>query len=112
MLESPDLQYILNIRKRYDEQQEKRSISINLDTRRAEKIDRQLWVLATENQRRSAQNLETFKTFESLEEFNKNKEEGLDIDIDLKNDYLLNEGMLILSDYLYLNTNLLLSEAA
>ena len=26
--------------------------------------------------------------------------------------YLLNEGMLILSDYLYLNTNLLLSEAA
>jgi carboxyl-terminal processing protease len=112
MLESPNLQYILNIRKRYDEQQEKRSISINLDTRRAEKIDRQLWVLATENQRRSAQNLETFKTFESLEEFNKNKEEGLDIDIDLKNDYLLNEGMLILSDYLYLNTNLLLSEAA
>ena len=112
MLESPNLQYILNIRKRYDEQQEKRSISINLDTRRAEKIDRQLWVLATENQRRSAQNLETFKTFESLEEFNKNKEEGLDIDIDLKNDYLLNEGMLILSDYLYLNANMYLSEAA
>jgi len=111
MLESPDLQYILNIRKRYDEQQEKTSISINLDTRRAEKIDRQLWVLATENQRRAAKNLETFKTFEDLEEFNKNKEDN-DIDIDLENDYLLNEGMLILSDYLYLNTNLLLSEAA
>ena len=70
---SPDLQYILNIRKRYDEQQEKTSISINLDTRRAEKIDRQLWLLATENQRRAAQNLETFKTFEDLEEFNKIK---------------------------------------
>jgi hypothetical protein len=70
-------------------------------------------MLATENQRRAAQNLETFETFESLEEFNKNKEDNdLDIDIDLKNDYLLNEGMLILSDYLYLNTNLLLSEAA
>ena len=109
MLESPDLQYILNIRKRYDEQQEKTSISINIDTRRAEKIERQLWVLETENQRRAAQNLETFKTFEALEEFNKNKE---DIDIDLQNDYLLNEGMLILSDYLYLSTNLLLSEAA
>jgi carboxyl-terminal processing protease len=111
MLESPDLQYILNIRKRYDEQQEKTSISINLDTRRAEKIDRQLWVLATENQRRAAKNLETFETFESLEEFNKDKEDN-DLDIDLENDYLLNEGMLILSDYLYLNTNLLLSEAA
>jgi carboxyl-terminal processing protease len=113
MLESPDLQYILDIRKRYNEQQEKTSISINLDTRRAEKIDRQVWALATENQRRAAKNLETFETFESLEEFNKNKEDNnVDIDIDLQNDYLLNEGMLILSDYLYLNTNLLLSEAA
>ena len=111
MLESADLQYILNIRERYDEQQEKISISINLDTRRAEKIDRQLWMLATENRRRAAKNLETFKTFESLEEFNNNKEDN-DIDIDLENDYLLNEGVLILSDYLYLNTNLLLSEAA
>jgi carboxyl-terminal processing protease len=113
MLESPDLQYILNIRKRYDEQQEKKSISINIDTRRAEKIDRQLWALATENQRRAAQNLEIFKTFKGLEEFNKDKaEEDIDIDIDIQNDYLLNEGMLILSDYLYLNTNLLFSEAA
>jgi carboxyl-terminal processing protease len=113
VISSPDLQYILNIRKRYDEQQEKKSISINLDTRRAEKLDRQLWVLATENQRRAAQNIETFKTFEDLEEFNKDKEDNdRDIDIDLQNDYLLNEGMLILSDYLYLNANLLLSEAA
>jgi len=111
MLENPDLQYILSIRKRYDEQQEKTSISINLDTRRAEKIDRQLWALATENQRRAAKNLETFETFKSLEEFNKDKEDN-DLDIDIENDYLLNEGMLILSDYLYLNTNLLLSEAA
>ena len=113
VISSPDLQYILNIRKRYDEQQEKKSISINLDTRRAEKLDRQLWVLATENQRRAAQNIETFKTFEDLEEFNKDKEDNdRNIDIDLQNDYLLNEGMLILSDYIYLNSNLLLSEAA
>jgi len=113
MLESPDLQYILDIRERYDEQQKKTSISINIDTRRAEKIERQLWVLETENQRRAAQNLETFKTFKALEEFNKNKEDiNTDIDIDLQNDYLLNEGMLILSDYLYLSTNLLLSKAA
>jgi len=112
IIESPDLQYILNIRKRYDEQQEKTSISINIDTRRAEKIDRQRWALATENQRRAAHNLEIFKTFEGLEEYNKNKEDNNNIDIDLQNDYLLNEGMLILLDYLYLNTNLLLSEAA
>ena len=113
MFENPDLQYILNIRKRYDQQQEKTSISINIDTRRAEKRDRQLWVLTTENQRRSAQNLETFETFEDLEEFNKKKEEdNIDIDINLQDDYLLNEGLLILSDYLYLDTNFLLLESA
>ncbi|MDC1164965.1 carboxy terminal-processing peptidase [Gammaproteobacteria bacterium] len=113
ILESPDLQYILEIRKRYDDQQEKKSISINIDTRRAEKLNRQLWALTTENQRRSSQNLKTFKTFKELEEFNEDqKDTDSDIDIDLQNDYLLNEGMLILSDYLYLSTNLLLSEAA
>ena len=108
-LESPNLQYILDIRKRYDKQQEKISLSINIDTRRAEKKDRQQWVLKTENKRRSAQSLDIFKTFEDLEEFNKDKE---DIDIDPQNDYLLHEGTLILSDYIYLNTNLLLLEAA
>jgi carboxyl-terminal processing protease len=113
LISSPDLQYILNIRKRYNEQQDKKSISINIDKRRAEKLNRQLWLLVTENQRRAAQNIETFKTFDDLEEFNKDKEDNdRDVDIDPKNDYLLNEGMLILSDYLYLNTNLLLSEAA
>jgi len=92
-----------------DEQQEKKSISINIDARRAEKIDRQHWALKTENKRRTAKSLEIFQTFEDLEEFNENKE---DIDIDLQNDYLLNEGTLILSDYIYLNTQWLLSEAA
>ena len=85
------------------------NISINIDTRRAEKIDRQVWVLETENKRRSAKGLEIFQSYEDLDEFNKNKEE---IDIDMQNDYLLNEGARILSDFIYLNTNLLLSEAA
>ena len=109
MLESPDLQYILDVRKRYDEQQEKISLSINIDTRRAEKKGRQQWVLETENKRRTAKSLEIFKDFKELEEFNKNKE---DIDIDLRNDYLLKEGSLILSDYIYLSSNFLLLEAA
>ena len=109
VLESPDLQYILDVRERYDEQQKKISISINIDTRKAEKKDRQQWLLETENKRRVAQGLETFKGFDELEEFNKNKE---DVDIDLLNDYLLNEGTLILSDYMSLSTNFLLLEAA
>jgi carboxyl-terminal processing protease len=106
---SPDLQYILDIKKRYDEKKEKKSLSININTRRAEKIDRQSWVLATENKRRSAKSMVIFKTYDELEDFNKNKEE---IDIDIENDYLLNEGTLILSDYIYFNKNVLLSEAA
>ena len=109
LIQNPDLQYILDIRKRYDEQQAKTSISINIDTRRAEKIDRQVWILETENKRRSAKGLEIFQSYEDLDEFNKNKEE---IDIDMQNDYLLNEGARILSDFIYLNTSLLLSEAA
>ena len=109
MLVSPDLQYILDIRERYDEQREKISLSINIDTRKSQKKDRQHWALETENKRRAANNLEIFKTFEDLDEFNKNKE---DIDIDLQNDYLLKEGTLILSDYIFLNKNLLLLEAA
>ena len=109
LIENPNLQYILNIKKRYDEQREKKYLSINIKTRTAEKIDRQLWALETENKRRSAVSLEVFKSYNELEEFNKNKE---DIDIDIDNDFLLNEGALILSDYIYLSMNLLLSEAA
>jgi carboxyl-terminal processing protease len=109
ILASPDLQYILDVRKRYEEQQEKLSLSINLDIRKAEKKDRQSWVLETENKRRIAKGLNVFESYEKLEEFNKDKK---DIDIDIENDYLLNEGTLILSDYISLNTNIFLSEAA
>ena len=110
---SPDLQYLLDIRKRYDEQQEKISLSINMDTRKTEKKDRQQWALKIENKRRVAKGLEPFKGYDDLKKFNEEQEEaGNEIDIDIQTDYLLNEGTLILSDYIYLNTNSLLSEAA
>jgi hypothetical protein len=66
-------------------------------------------MLKTENKRRLAKGLDIFESYEKLKEFDKDKK---DIDIDIENDYLLNEGALILSDYIYLNTNLLLLEAA
>jgi hypothetical protein len=47
--------------------------------------------------------------YKALKDYNENKE---DIDIDIESDYLLNEGTQILSDFLYLSTNLLLTEAA
>jgi len=106
---SPDLNYLLDIRERYDQQQDKEALSINLDIRKSEKLNRQQWALDTENKRRDAHGFKLFKTYQELKEFNENKE---DIDIDIQNDYLLNEGAMILSDYIYLNRNLLLSEAA
>ena len=106
---SPDLNYLLDIRERYDQQQDKETLSINLDIRKGEKLNRQQWALETENKRRDAHGFKLFKTYQDLKDFNENKE---DIDIDIQNDYLLNEGAMILSDYIYLNRNLLLSEAA
>ena len=106
---SPDLNYLLDIRERYDQQQDKEALSINLDIRKSEKLNRQQWALKTENKRRDVYGLELFKTYQDLKDFNESKE---DIDIDVKNDYLLNEGAMILSDYIYLKRNLLLLEAA
>ena len=108
---SPDLQYLLDIRKRYDEQQEKTSLSINISTRQAEKFERQQWALKIENKRRAAKGLEAFKSYDALKKFNEEQEET-EIDIDIQTDYLLHEGTLILSDYIYLNSDSLLSEAA
>jgi carboxyl-terminal processing protease len=108
---SPDLNYLLDIRERYDQQQDKEALSINLDIRKSEKLNRQQWALETENKRRDAHGFKLFKTYQDLKDFNENKED-IDIDIDIQNDYLLNEGAMILSDYIYLNRNLLLSEAA
>jgi len=108
---SPDLNYLLDIRERYDQQQDKEALSINLDIRKGEKLNRQQWALETENKRRDAHGFKLFKTYHDLKDFNENKED-IDIDIDIQNDYLLNEGAMILSDYIYLNRNLLLSEAA
>ena len=108
---SPDLQYLLDIRTRYDEQKERKTLSLNADIRKAEKIDRQQWALKIENKRRSAKALETFNSYDDLKKFNEDQDES-DIGIDIQSDYLLNEGTLILSDYIYLDAHSLLLEAA
>ena len=84
-----------------------------MDTRQAEKIDRQQWALKIENKRRAANGLEVFKGYADLKKFNDEKEEvDVDVEINIQTDYLLKEGTLILSDYIHLNTNLSLAEAA
>jgi carboxyl-terminal processing protease len=113
--QSPNLQYILDIRKRYEIQKNKEVISLNLTNRRVEKEERQSWALDIENKRRASLNLETFNSYKAMQDYNDAKETEGDegnSEIDVDNDYLLNEGMQILSDYAILNQNIYLSKAA
>ena len=113
--QNPNLQYILDIRKRYEIQKNKEVISLNIANRRAEKEERQLWALDIENKRRASLNLETFSSYKAMEDFNDAKEtlkNNKNSEIDIDNDYLLNEGAEILSDYTIFNQNIYLSKAA
>jgi carboxyl-terminal processing protease len=113
--QSPNLQYILDIRKRYEIQKNKEVISLNLTNRRIEKKERQSWALDIENKRRASLNLEIFNSFKAMEDYNDVKETSEDkkgFDIDVDNDYLLNEGAQILSDYAIFNQNIYLSKAS
>ena len=113
--QNPNLQYILDIRKRYEIQKNKEVISLNIANRRAEKEERQSWALDIENKRHASLNLETFSSYKAMEDFNDDKEalkNNKDSEIDIDNDYLLNEGAEILSDYTIFNQNIYLSKAA
>ena len=113
--QSPNLQYILDIRKRYEIQKNKEVISLNLINRRVEKEERQAWALDIENKRRASLNLKTFISYKAMQDYNdaKETENGRrDYEIDVDNDYLLNEGMQILSDYAIFNQNIYLSKVA
>ena len=109
------MQYILDLRKRYEIQKNKKVISLNLTSREAEKEERQLWALDIENKRRTSLNLEIFDSYKAMEDYNDSKEtadDEKDFDINIDDDYLLNEGAEILSDYILLNQNTYLSQAA
>ena len=113
--QSPNLQYILDIRKRYETQKNKEVISLNLTNRRIEKEERQLWALNTENKRRALLNLEIFDSYKAMEDYNdakENEDNEKDFAIDIDDDYLLDEGAQILSDYMLFYQNTYLSHAS
>ena len=113
--QTPNLQYILDIRKRYEIQKNKEVISLNLINRRTEKEERQAWALEIENNRRASLNLETFISYKAMQDYNDTKDaedDEKDSKIDVENDYLLNEGIQILSDYAIFNQNIYLSKVA
>ena len=93
----------------------KEVISLNLINRKIEKEQRQSWALGIENKRRASLNLEIFDSYKAMEDFNDTKEtkdNENEFDIDVDNDYLLNEGTQILSDYAIFNESIYLSKAA
>jgi carboxyl-terminal processing protease len=113
--QSPNLQYILDIRKRYEIQKNKDALSLNLTSRRIEKKERQAWALDIENKRRASLNLEIFSSYIAMQDYNDAKETEVDeqdSEIDVDNDYLLNEGVQILSDFIIINGNIYFSKAA
>tara|TARA_B100001287_G_scaffold86010_1_gene71863 strand:+ start:2310 stop:4427 length:2118 start_codon:yes stop_codon:yes gene_type:complete len=112
--QNPNLQYLLDIRKRYEIQKNKDVISLNLTNRRIEKKERQSWALEIENKRRASLNLEIFSSYEDMKDFKdaEDKEsEEQEFKIKIKNDYLLNEGAQILSDYTIFTKKSYLSKA-
>ncbi|MDC0180981.1 carboxy terminal-processing peptidase [Pseudomonadota bacterium] len=110
--QNPNLQYILDIRERYEIQKNKKEISLNFTNRKIEKQERQSWALDIENKRRALLNLEIFSSYKAMEDYNDTKNDEKEFDIDVDNDYLLNEGAQILSDYTIFNQNIYLSKAA
>ena len=106
---SPNLKYLSEVRERYYLNKDKKLLSLNLDTRKHEKNDRKDWLLQIENNRRKGLGLDTFLTYEDLNESNK-KKENVNNDIDFERDYLLIESTNIINDYLNLNKKLLISK--
>ena len=106
---SPNLEYLSAVRDRYNINQDKKLLSLNLDTRKSEKEARKDWLLQIENKRREGLGLEKFLNYEDFNENNK-KGENINNDIDFKRDYLLIESTNIINDYLNLNKKILVSK--
>ncbi len=96
MQSDPNLIYLQDVRKRFDSQNEKKNLSLILNVRKQEQLERKEWYLTVENKRRSALGLASFENYEDLEAFNDTLE--LD-DINTQSDYLLLESIEIISDF-------------
>ena len=108
--EDPNLKYLAKVRERYDQNKDKKLLSLNIDTRKLEKEARRAWLLEIENDRRKVLGLSTFESYEKLEENNKNENKDNDEKIDLNKDFLLIESTNIVNDYINMNKKILLSE--
>lgn len=105
----PNLQFLLKAKERYDLNKNKKIISLNLDDRKIQKELREKWVLDNENQRRQNLGLELFKSKNEYDDYM--DEAASNAEINLETDFVLNESINILVDYINFDTNTYLAEA-
>lgn len=100
----PNLNYLKEVRKRYDLNKDKKLLSLNLEDRKTQKILRREWLLSVENKRRSSIGLEAFASYDELNDFNKENEDTSNTSsrIDFINDFQLIESTKIVNDFLNL----------
>ena len=97
----PNLNYLKEVRKRYDLNKDKKFLSLKIQDRDNQKNLRKNWLLEIENKRRSSLGFDTFASYEDLENFNKENDGITNANrIDFENDYQLIESARIVSDYL------------
>ena len=97
----PNLNYLKEVRKRYDLNKDKKFLSLKIQDRDNQKNLRKNWLLEIENKRRSSLGFDTFASYEDLENFNKENDGITDANrIDFENDYQLIESAKIVNDYL------------
>ncbi len=97
---NPNLRYLADIRERYNQQKNKKRLSLNIEQRKLEKNNRQQWALEAENTRRKDQALDIFKNYEDYKKFNEDR----DVEkINLDDDYLLEEASNIMRDFIMMS---------
>ena len=105
----PNLNYLKQVRERYDLNKNKRLITLNIENRKTQKELRKDWLLEIENERREAHGQNIFASYKEMEDFNDNEEDFNENLIDLKNDYQLLESTKIINDFINLSKKTMLS---
>ena len=85
-------------------------LSLNFEERKIQKELRKRWLLEIENNRRVAIGLETFESFEEMEDYN-DSENDFSNSINLEDDYQLIESTNIMKDFLEFETSIILTSA-
>ena len=105
----PNLNYLKQVRERYDLNKNKKLITLNIENRETQKELRKDWLLEIENERREANGLNIFASYKEMEDSNDDEEDFNENLIDLKNDYQLLESTKIINDFINLSKKTMLS---